>query len=209
MEALIQGYRRFRSTRWPEHRERFEQLATEGQSPRAMIIGCCDSRVDPQLIFNAAPGELFVARNVANLVPPYAPNSDYHGTSAALEFAVRGLQISQLVILGHGRCGGVRSLLHPPSVTLNDFIAPWMSMAAPACLRALAQAQGKGEAELQKLCELEVIKVSLANLMTFPWIQQRVEVGKLELQGCWFDVGTGELMHLKPGGVFETVPVEG
>ncbi len=206
MDALIQGYRRFRSSAWPEHRQRYEELAVAGQSPRTMVIGCCDSRVAPELIFGAAPGELFVVRNVANLVPPYAPDSHYHGTSAALEFGIRGLEVEQLVVLGHGRCGGVRSLLEPPPVALKDFIEPWMALAAPACLRALAAAEGQGAAERQRRCEYEIVKVSLANLMTFPWIQQRVEVGKLALQGCWFDVGTGELMRLVPGGTFEAVP---
>jgi carbonic anhydrase len=205
MQRLIDGYRHFHTTRWPEHRERFEVLASEGQAPQTMVIGCCDSRVDPQMIFGAGPGELFVARNVANLVPPYTPNADHHGTSAAIEFAVRGLEVERLVVLGHGRCGGVGSLLGPQPTQLDDFISSWMVMAAPACLRALAQAEGKDKAALQKLCEHEVVKVSLTNLMTFPWIRQRVEAGRLELQGCWFDVSTGELMRLMPDGAFATV----
>ncbi|MFC7540562.1 carbonic anhydrase [Siccirubricoccus deserti] len=122
MDALIDGYRRFRAETWPQQRARFEALAAEGQSPQTMVIACSDSRVDPQMIFSAAPGELFVVRNVANLVPPYMPDAAFHGTSAALEFAVRVLRVRQVVVLGHAQCGGVRALLEgaPPEARISS-----------------------------------------------------------------------------------------
>jgi carbonic anhydrase len=207
VERLIAGYRRFRAGAWHAHRARFAQLAL-GQTPRVMVIGCSDSRVDPQLIFDASPGELFVVRNVANLVPPYAPDADYHGTSAALEFAVRGLAVEHLVVLGHGGCGGVRALLEGAPASLGDFLTPWMAIAASARERALAAAGAAGAEELQRCCEHEAVKVSLGNLVSFPWIRDRVEAGRLALHGCWFDVGSGALMWLAPSGSFELVAAE-
>ncbi len=204
MEHLVEGFRRFRETYYRQNRELFETLLVRGQAPRAMVIGCSDSRVDPQLIFNTAPGEIFVVRNVANLVPPYAPNADYHGTSAALEFAVRSLQVEHVVVLGHARCGGVATLLRGPGEVGGDFIAPWMAIAKPARERALA-AGGPPEA-VQRACEHEAIKVSLANLITFPWLRERVERGALALHGAYFDLETGELLRLGTAGAFEPVP---
>ncbi|HET6469226.1 MAG TPA: carbonic anhydrase [Geminicoccaceae bacterium] len=205
MEKLIAGYQRFRASAWPQQKARFLQLAS-GQTPKTMVIGCSDSRVDPQQIFAAGPGELFVVRNVANLVPPYAPDSDYHGTSAALEFAVRALEVEDLVVLGHGACGGVGVLLNGPPAPLGDFLAPWMEIAAAARERALRAAGGAGGEALQRRCEHEVVKVSLANLLSFPWLAERVAAGTLALHGCWFEVGAGTLMRLGAGGEFEAVP---
>ena len=198
MTGLIDGYRRFRATDWRKHRTRFEELAEGGQSPRALVIACSDSRVDPQMIFHAAPGELFVVRNVANLVPPYAPNSDYHGTSAALEFAVRSLGVQEVVVMGHNRCGGIAALLRGPTPETGDFVGPWMQIAASARDRALAQAPALAEADrseaLHRLCEHEGVRVSLANLMTFPWLRARVEAGNLTLHGYHFDIRSGDLV---------------
>src|SRR5262249_49855235 len=137
MERLIEGFRRFRRESWPHYRELFEALGTRGQSPRAMVIACSDSRVDPPMLFRAAPGELFTVRNVANLVPPYAPDAAYHGTSAALEFAVRTLRVDHVVVLGHERCGGITALLQSPQ-SPGDFVGSWVQIAAPARERALA-----------------------------------------------------------------------
>lgn len=205
MDRLIEGFRRFRSTSWPEHRALFHALADRGQSPPVMIIACADSRVDPQLIFSAAPGEIFTVRNVANLVPPYAPDSDYHGTSAALEFAVRGLEVAHIVVLGHADCGGVRALLRGPDPTTgSDFIDAWMKIAAPARERALVAAAHEPQ-EAQRLCEYETVKVSLANLATFPWIRERAAAGKLQLHGCFFGIQSGALLRLNPAGEFRPV----
>ena len=201
MERLIEGYRRFRAKAWREHRDLFEALASRGQSPRALVIACSDSRIDPQMIFSAAPGELFVIRNVANLVPPYAPDADYHGTSAAIEFAVRALAVRDVIVLGHADCGGVRALLDGSPAPVGDFVDPWMAIAASARTRA----QEAAEADRQRICEHETVKISLANLMTFPWLRERAESGALALHGCWFDLGSGDLLRLDSAGVFRPV----
>lgn len=203
MDELLAGYRRFRLGEWPETRRLFEQLADRGQSPRTMVIGCADSRVDPSMIFNARPGELFVVRNVAGLVPPYAPDSAYHGTSAALEFAVRVLQVKELIVMGHGLCGGVAGLLRGVPPEASDFVGPWMGIAEPARQVALACETD----EEQQLCaEHEVIKLSLSNLRSFPWIAEREASGSLKLFGSHFDVRHGRLSQLGANGRFETVP---
>ncbi|MEW5727553.1 MAG: carbonic anhydrase, partial [Pseudomonadota bacterium] len=136
MERLIEGFRRWRETYFEQNKELFEALVQKGQAPKVLLIGCCDSRVDPGLIFGAAPGDIFVLRNVANLIPPYAPDTGLHGTSAAVEFAVRGLEVEHIVVLGHARCGGVRALVEGSSE--GDFIQSWMSIASSARARALA-----------------------------------------------------------------------
>jgi carbonic anhydrase len=203
MDRLIEGYRRFRAETWPRERGRFEALAERGQRPRAMVIACSDSRVDPQMIFGAAPGELFVVRNVANLVPPYAPDAAYHGTSAALEFGVRVLGVRDLLVLGHGLCGGVRALLEGAPAEAADFVAPWMRIAGAARGRALACEPADAR---QEACEHEVVRLSLANLLTFPWLREAVEAGRLRLHGLHFDVRTGVLTALgAEGGGFAAV----
>jgi carbonic anhydrase len=212
MDRLIKGYRRFRSDHWPQERRRFEELSAGGQRPRAMVIACSDSRVDPQMIFDAGPGELFVVRNVANLVPPYAPDSTYHGTSAALEFAVRVLQIQHLVVLGHALCGGVQALLQGSAAADHDFIHNWVSIGNDARARVES---GLDDSERQQACEHEIIRLSLNNLLTFPWIRSAVEAGTLELHGCYFDMRSGLLLCLNDDGSFapvsdlKTGPAEG
>src|SRR6202789_3391172 len=190
MDDLLTGYRRFRRNRWPERRRQFETLADTGQQPRALVICCADSRVDPAMIFNADPGELFVVRNVANLVPPFAPDGAWHGTSAAVEFAVRILEVPDIVVMGHGLCGGVRALLEGAPAEDSDFIAPWIALAAPAKARARARTD---IADLQLCCEHETIRLSLENLSTFPWIASRIASGMLRLSGAHFDIRSGVL----------------
>ncbi len=202
MDQLIEGYRRFRETGWPERRRMFESLARNGQRPDALVIGCVDSRVDPSAIFDAAPGQMLTMRNVANLVPPYAPDSAYHGTSAALEFAVRVLEVPHLVVLGHGQCGGIQALLHGAPEMAQDFVAPWMGIAAPARARALLCDTPDAQ---QRCLEHEGIKLSLGNLMTFPWIAERVGAGSLHLHGAWFAIHTGVLQVLQADGTFAAV----
>jgi carbonic anhydrase len=196
IDWLIEGFRAFRQTYYAENRALFDALAERGQSPKVMVIGCADSRVDPLLITGAGPGDLFVVRNVANLVPPYAPDSQYHGTSAAIEFAVRGLGVEHIVVLGHAQCGGVRALMEGSALAdrEDDFIGAWMSIAEPARRRALAEA-ASDEDRLQ-LCEFETVRISLTNLMTFPWIRRRVEENRLALHGWYFDLNRGRLLHL-------------
>ncbi len=198
MEHLIEGYQSFRAQVWPERRALFEQLAARGQSPRTMVIACSDSRVDPAMIFGAGPGEMFVVRNVASLVPPYMPDDASHGTSAALEFGVTVLEVADLIVLGHGMCGGIRALL-APEMAPSDFIGPWMSMARAACDRVLACTP---VTEAQTACEREAVKLSLANLLTFPWIAARVADGRLRLHGASFDIRFGVLEVLRPDGSF-------
>src|SRR5258706_16296501 len=153
MQSLVAGYHRFRERRWPEQSKEFTSLAENGQAPQAMVIACIDSRVDPAVIFDAAPGEILTVRNVANLVPPYSPDAAYHGTSAALEFGVKVLQVPHLIVLGHGMCGGVKALLERGPIDRTEFVDPWMSIAEPARVRALAEpAEGR-----QRHCELGVI----------------------------------------------------
>ena len=200
MEELIAGYKRFRENGWPDRRRQFEALAKEGQRPQTLVVACIDSRVDPAIIFDARPGEMLTVRNVANLVPPYNPDSKYHGTSAALEFGVRVLEVRHLVVLGHGMCGGVKALLEGAPENARDFVAPWMSIAEPARLRALCPMP---EEERQQCCEHEVVKVSLANLMTFPWVASRVAAGQLALHGAWFAIYSGLLKTMRPDGEFK------
>jgi carbonic anhydrase len=166
-----------------------------------MVIACSDSRVDPTMIFNAEPGELFILRNVANLVPPYEPDAAFHATSAALEFAVRVLQVSELIVMGHAMCGGIRVLLDGAPGQAGDFLLPWMRIAEPARRRVLERAS----ADPQSDCEQESVKLSLENLLTFPWIAERVAQHSLHLAGTVFDIRSGVLALLQPDGSFSPV----
>ena len=200
MDDLIRGYRRFRETVWPERRRQFERLAEHGQRPQAMVIACSDSRVDPAMIFDAGPGEMFVVRNVANLVPPCRPDGACHGTSAAIEFGVLGLEVGHLIVLGHGMCGGIRALLEGVPAPLGGFLTPWVRLAEPA-RRSLAC----DPADSQLACEHAAVRLSLDNLATFPWIAERVADGRLALHGAHFDIRTGVLAMLGADGTFAPV----
>jgi carbonic anhydrase len=193
MDPLLAGYRRFRAETWPQQRARFEALAEQGQRPHTMVIACSDSRVDPQMIFSAGPGELFVVRNVANLVPPYMPDAAFHGTSAAVEFAVRVLGVDRIVVMGHALCGGIRALIEGAPVQGLDFVAGWIGIAEPA--RAVAL-RCDDPVAAQEAGEQEAIRISLANLMTFPWVAEAVASGSLRLHGAHFGVATGRLVLL-------------
>jgi carbonic anhydrase len=203
MDRLLSGYRRFRRDRWPERRQQFETLADTGQRPRALVVSCADSRVDPAMIFDAGPGELFVVRNVANLVPPYLPDGAHHGTSAALEFAVRILNVPDILVMGHGLCGGVRALLEGAPPEASDFIVPWIRLATLAKARASARTDMPDQ---QLCCEHETIRLSLENLATFPWIEARRAAGTIRLWGAHFDIRSGELSVMGSDGMFEIVP---
>lgn len=197
MDALIDGYRRFRAETWPRERARFEELAAKGQRPHTMVIACSDSRVDPQMIFSAGPGELFVLRNVANLVPPYMPDALFHGTSAAVEFAVRVLKVDRIVVMGHALCGGIRALLDGAPPEAQDFVAGWMGIAQRA--RTVALRCDVPE-ERQEIAEHEAVRISLDNLMTFPWVADAVTQGRLTLHGAHFGVATGRLVLVPAQG---------
>ena len=196
MQHLIDGYGRFRVGAWPERRALFERLAAQGQRPQVMVIACSDSRVDPAMIFDAGPGELFVVRNVANLVPPYQPDGAYHGTSAAVEFGVCNLEVQDLIVMGHGLCGGVQALI--ADAAAGDFVGPWIRLAER--VRPLVLACDAPERQLEG--ERAVVRVSLENLATFPWIASRVAAGTLRLHGAHFDVRSGVLAMLRPDGSF-------
>ncbi len=189
-DRLIEGYHRFRSETWPAERTRYETLSVHGQRPQTMVVSCSDSRVDPQTVFGAVPGELFVVRNVAGLVPPYHPDSGYHGTSAALEFAVRVLLVANIVVLGHAQCGGVQAMVEGVPPEAQDFVAPWIEMARPVLHDVPPTLDSAGRLDH---CELAVIRLSLANLLTFPWIADGVAAGTLRLRGYRFSIHTGEL----------------
>jgi len=191
---LVEGYEAFRAGRLPAEQSRFRDLAEHGQSPEIMVIGCCDSRVSPEVIFDARPGELFVVRNVANLVPPYAPDGSYHGVSAALEFGVGALRVKHIVVLGHARCGGVRAFAEGSApLSPGDFIGKWMSLIAPAAEKV--GSRGDAPDYLTRLEQASIVN-TLANLMTFPRLRKLIERGRVTLHGAYFGVATGELSVL-------------
>jgi len=189
MDDLIAGYRRFRSGTWQAERTRFEALSRLGQRPRALVIACSDSRTDPQMVFNARPGELFVVRNVANIVPPYGPDDQPHGVSSAIEFAVRSLHVRDIVVLGHAMCGGIKALLEDAPNEVLDFVGQWVRIAE----------------QRQSICEHDAVHLSLGNLLTFPWIKDAVDAGHITLHGCFFDIRSGILERLGGDGVFRPI----
>lgn len=198
---LLQGYADFKASRLPQERARFEEMAENGQRPEIMIIACCDSRVSPEVIFDARPGELFVVRNVANLVPPYSPDGELHGTSAALEFAVQALKVKHIVVMGHGRCGGVHAFVRRRSnpdddaLSPGDFIGKWMNMIAPAA-EALPAQEGENDHDYAERLALASIGNSIQNLLTFPCVNILHGRGQLQLHGAIFDVTKGLLKTL-------------
>jgi len=200
---LLDGYKSFMSDRYDPEQGRYRELADKGQSPTTMIIACCDSRAAPETIFSAGPGELFVLRNVANLVPTFEPDGGQHGTSAAIEFAVNALKISNIVIMGHGRCGGIKAALNPAGAPLaqGDFIGKWMSMLAPVS-DAVSRYTLLTDKERQTMLERFSIRHSISNLRTFPYVRKLEEEGKLAVHGAWFDISTGELWVMNSDGDF-------
>ena len=193
---LIDGYRAFLYARLRQEQDRYADLARTGQSPQIMLIGCADSRVSPEVIFDARPGEIFVVRNVANIVPPYAPDGHAHGVSAALEYGVMALQVKHIIVLGHAQCGGVKAFAEDAEpLTPGDFIGNWMKLMAPALERAGPRGALSMDDYLCKLEEANVIN-SLENLMTFPRLRKRIEAGQVAIHGAFFGVATGRLSVL-------------
>ncbi len=204
VDGLVAGFRVFRTRYYRQRPEHMHELTTQGQSPAIMIIACSDSRVDPALLFATAPGDLFTIRNVANLVPPYTPDSKYHGTNAALEFGVRDLKVRNIVILGHSGCGGIQALRDATAgaPAEREFIVPWMDIAADACC-----CDADGAVPDTQSVEHEGIRISLKNLQSIPWVEERVRAGELKLSGWWVDIATGRLCQIEPdGGVADLVP---
>jgi carbonic anhydrase len=198
LAPLIEGYRRFREEDWARERQRWSELA-EGQSPRVMVIACSDSRVDPAQIFDVRPGEIFVVRNVAALAPPYETTSGFHGVSAALEFAVTQLEVAEILVLGHGLCGGCAAALTGQFDGARDgeghFIADWVRMLNKARDTVRAD-HPQLDREAYLAMEREAVKVSLANLRTFPWVAEREQAGTLTLHGAHFSISEGALYML-------------
>ncbi|KAB2933698.1 MAG: carbonic anhydrase [Candidatus Contendobacter sp.] len=200
INELLQGFQRFRVKHFEPNRELFNRLAMQGQTPRTLLIGCSDSRVDPAILTDSAPGDLFVIRNVANLVPPYETGGRYHGTSAAVEFAVCNLKVHNIIVLGHSRCGGISALLsgYGENNEGEGYIAPWVQIAAPARDEVLQRWPDASREFKQRACERAGVRISLTNLMTFPFIRQRVEESSLHLYGWYYDLENGELMQYDP-----------
>lgn len=200
---LLDGYKSFMAHRYAPEQARYKELADRGQSPTTMIIACCDSRSAPETIFDMGPGELFVLRNVANLVPPFQPDGGQHGTSAAIEFAVNALKVSNVVVMGHGRCGGIRAALDPAAGPLaqGDFIGKWMGMLAPVA-ETVSRYSLATDKERQTMLERFSIRNSINNLRTFPYVKKLEEEGKLGVHGAWFDISTGELWVMNAEGDF-------
>jgi carbonic anhydrase len=211
-KALLEGYRRFRTGAYQEQRRRYDALV-DGQSPGVLVISCCDSRVDPSRIFDTDPGQIFVVRNVANLVPPNEPDQGWHSTSAAIEYAVTQLKVHHIVVLGHARCGGIKASLEG---TFNDaapgeggYIDRWMGLIAPARDTIRAAAKLSPDIDACSALELAAIRLSIDNLRTFPFVAEAEAAGNLVLQGALFDIAEGVLRVLNQGsGKFEPVSVE-
>ena len=180
-DPLLSGYHRFRQDGWTQAKAEYETLAAAGQKPHTLVVACSDSRADPALIFDAAPGQLFVVRNVANIVPPYQPDGKQHGVSAALEFGVRVLGVSRIAVMGHALCGGVNAMINGAPDVCNDFVRPWVAQAEP------------------------VVRLSLDNLRTFPWIAEREQAGDLELVGLHFGIADGVLRRMQTDGLFKAL----
>ncbi|MFN3972033.1 MAG: carbonic anhydrase [Gemmobacter sp.] len=198
---LVARFQGWRATTYQENRAWYRRLATGGQHPRAMVISCCDSRVHVTSIFGADEGEFFIHRNVANLVPPYTPDGTYHGTSAAVEYAVMALGVAHLIVLGHSSCGGVKgchdmcSGLAPELEEQSSFVGRWMDILRPG----FARVKDLPEAERMRALERQAVLVSLENLMSFPFVAAEVEAGNLTLHGLWTDTGEGGLEQYDPG----------
>lgn len=193
-KQLIAGFQRFRERSLADVDAQFHDLVQYGQTPSTLVVGCCDSRVDPALILDCAPGDLFVIRNVANLVPPAENQGHYHGTSAALEFGVRNLAVQHIIVLGHAQCGGIHALLEGGVAKDDTFISEWMRIADAAREQIEHELAGASSEVRHRACEQQAILVSLNNLMTFSWIRERVEQGRLALHGWYFDIERGELL---------------
>lgn len=200
LELLISGYRAFRAKFFERNQTLYRKLVDEGQSPKVCMVACADSRVDPAIVMQMEPGEVFTIRNVANLVPPYEEQGTYHGVSAALEYAVTALEVEDIVVLGHAHCGGIQALINTENdePATDTFITDWMTIAKEALGRADKRFPDARGEERARVCERAAVLVSIDNLMTFPWIKERVEAGTLRLNGWYFDLREGQLMRYDP-----------
>lgn len=206
ISKFITGFKQFKDQYFDENDDRFHHLR-HGQSPKVLLIGCSDSRVDPALLTGCSPGDLFVVRNVANLIPQAEHDSSHHGVSAALEYAVCHLEVEHIIILGHSKCGGIKALLEGvPEGKSAEYIGPWVSIADRARDRVLAELGDSSPEDQACACEQAAILVSLENLTTYPWLKERVEAGKITLHGWYFDINCGHLLSYHPAsGAFEQI----
>ncbi|MDH4283707.1 MAG: carbonic anhydrase [Gallionellaceae bacterium] len=197
VNIFLKGFRRFKDHYFDRNPEIFEKLLAEGQRPRALMISCCDSRCDPGVLMDSKPGDLFVVRNVANLVPPLVQAASYAGTSSAIAFAVCNLGVEHIIVMGHARCGGIRALMEnkQPECDEGHLIAKWLSIAADARQRVLTELPDKPHEVQARACEQAAILKSLENLMSYPWVSSRVKEGRLALHGWYFDMENGALMQ--------------
>ena len=207
VEKLLDGYRRFRTGAFQDSKPLIQELVAQGQRPQVAVIACSDSRVEPATLFQTDPGDLFMIRNVANLVPPLEEDGKFHGTSAALEFAVLGLNVKHVIVLGHAHCGGVKAMMNADTDDGKfTFVTHWVSMLAAAHRRVLATMAGADEATRTRVCEQNAVLVSLENLTTFPWVRERVESGELQLHGWYIDIAEAKLsVYDGAQGKFEPV----
>ncbi|WII71602.1 carbonic anhydrase [Bdellovibrio sp. 22V] len=192
---MVVGFKRFRDRFFKEEHSLYDRLASSGQRPKTLMIACSDSRVDPAILFSSSPGEMFVIRNVANLVPPFESDRGFHGVSAAIEFAVVNLQVENIVVLGHRQCGGIRALFEPQNVKQGGFVAQWMSIAKDAKQKSLTKNPHADTDTLCRECERDSIVISLQNLRTFPFIEEAIQKNGLQLFGVYFDLESGQLWH--------------
>jgi carbonic anhydrase len=197
--TFLAGFERFQEKYFAGDGSLFARLR-QGQNPRALVISCCDSRADPGMLMGAGPGDIFVVRNVANLVPPYRNGAEMPGIRADIEFAVKSLNVEHIIILGHSGCGGIRALMDGEGTTQREyeFIGTWVGIALPARERVLRELAGEPPAVQTRACEQGAIALSLENLMSFPWIRERVEAGAVMLHGWYFDLDAGELLAYSP-----------
>lgn len=204
IQKFIHGFRDFQEEYFHEDHELFDRLK-QGQRPKVVLIGCSDSRVDPSMMVRSEPGDLFIVRNVANLVPPCEHDQAYHGVSAALEYAVCHLEVEHIIVLGHSCCGGIRSLMEGiPADKNGEYISKWVSIAERAKQQVLEKFATASTERQAKACEHASILVSLENLLTFPWVKERVDAGRLDLHGWYFDIESGNLYSYRPAtGKFE------
>ena len=195
VKVLIDGYKRFYKKSFEKKQEFYGNLSKEGQSPKFLVISCCDARVHPAQIMDTNPGDIFVIRNVANLVPVNEPDGKSHGTSAAMEFAVKHLNVKHIIVLGHSQCGGIKTLMEGEHFSNEySFVDPWMGIAKNARLSVLEKHKGKSFEEQCTYCEKASIEISLNNLMTFPWIKEKCDSGELNIHGWYFNIKTGALL---------------
>lgn len=197
LTKLAEGFKLFKQRYYIIEPELYEQLIDKGQTPKTLVIACCDSRVHPAQVLSTNPGDIFVVRNVANLVPPFEDDGKSHGTSAAIEYGVQYLQVEHIIVFGHGQCGGIKSLMAGDvGSEANNFIDSWLSTAMPTRAKILQSHADKPFKEQCQFCEQAVIKVSVNNLLSFPWIKSRVDAGDLEVHGWYFDIEKGILFEL-------------